>query len=174
MIKIFPFLLSYFIIPSALAQTPITFTQEEVDQERFIALVVPHAQSDPQLVIIEQISDARPCWKVTDETTPTVVEALLLNFNFTGICNRATDSNGYSVRVGNEEGALKYKLKIEEQGGTYVLTALNRKGTSPNLMIGNTGGICTSLCKLELEPGWRFTHRVYQDKVLPHIYLTSN
>jgi len=38
------------------------FDQTEVDQDRFVAIAVPRAFGHT-LVIVEQVSDRRPCWK---------------------------------------------------------------------------------------------------------------
>jgi hypothetical protein len=42
------------------------------------------------------------------------------------------------------------------------------------LKIGRTDGIGTSLIKIKLEPGWRFTKRTYNGQALGHIYLTCD
>lgn len=51
------------------------FEQQEVDQNKFVALAVPRVGSTPQLVILEQISDSQPCWKESG-TSPVTVERL--------------------------------------------------------------------------------------------------
>jgi N-acetylmuramoyl-L-alanine amidase len=78
--------------------TAIDFGQQEVDQNRFVAVAVPHIGNSPHLVIIEQISDSQACWKESG-TNPVTVDPLLLKFDFTGICRRGTDANGYSIRM---------------------------------------------------------------------------
>jgi len=38
--------------------TAVDFGQQEVDQNKFVAISVPHAGHSPHLVILEQISDS--------------------------------------------------------------------------------------------------------------------
>ena len=82
------------------------FDQTEVRQDDFIAIASPVGQTgNHQLLIVEQVSDSRDCWSESG-SSPTLVEPLLLNFNFSGICGRSTDSNGYSIRAGGEDLGL--------------------------------------------------------------------
>ncbi|NJL91170.1 MAG: DUF3747 domain-containing protein, partial [Coleofasciculaceae cyanobacterium SM2_1_6] len=70
------------------------FTAAEVDQSKFVVMAIPASQGNLyQLVIVEQITNARNCWSESG-INPTRVEPLLLQFDFSGICGRATDSNG--------------------------------------------------------------------------------
>ena len=149
------------------------FDQEEVDQSRFIAIAVPRAFG-PQLLILEQKSDSRLCWAESGER-PTLVDPLLLNFDFTGICGRATDSNGYSIRIADSDMALNYALSLQSSGGDVRLLGISRvDSTAPRLLIGRTYGLADGFTKIILEPGWRFTKRSYQGRVLGHIYLTTD
>ena len=45
-----------------------------------------------------------------------LVDPALNRFDFTGICSRYIDSNGYSLRVGEEDLASRYRLRLEQQG----------------------------------------------------------
>jgi hypothetical protein len=47
---------------------------------------------------LEQIPGKQKCWSESG-SNPVMIDPLLLNFDFTGICRRATDSNGYSIRL---------------------------------------------------------------------------
>lgn len=154
--------------------TAVDFDQEEVDQKKFVAIAVPHVGSSPHLVIVEQISESQACWEESG-TNPVAVEALLLNFDFTGICARSTDSGGYSLRMAGEDLALLYKIKIVKQNNELLLIGISN--TDPNttaIKIGSTHGIGEGLTKIELEPGWRFTKRTYNGQTVSHIYLTSD
>lgn len=154
--------------------TAVDFGQQEVDQNKFVAISVPKVGSSPNLVILEQISNSQLCWKES-ETNPVAVEALLLNFDFTGICNRSTDSNGYSIRMASQELCLLYKLKIIKHNSEFVLIGIsNTDPKAPVIKIGRTHGIGSGLTKIHLEPGWRFTKRTYNGQTLGHIYLTSD
>lgn len=97
------------------------FDQTEVDQDRFVAIAVPRAFGHT-LVIVEQVSDRRPCWSESG-SQPTIVDPLLLNFDFTGICGRATDSNGYSVRMAGTDLVLSHALSVQSTPSDILLVA---------------------------------------------------
>jgi hypothetical protein len=154
--------------------TAVDFGQQEVDQNKFVAVAVPHIGSSPHLVVIEQISDSQACWKESG-TSPVTVDALLLKFDFAGICGRGTDANGYSIRMAGQDLGLLYKLKIIKNNSEFMLVGVsNTNPNAPALKIGRTYGIGSGLTKINLEPGWRFTKRTYNGQTLGHIYLTCN
>lgn len=151
-----------------------TFGQKEVEQEKFIAIAAPRGSSDYQLLIVEQLSDKQACWSESG-TNPIVVEPLLLKFDFTGICGRSTDSNGYSIRMADQDLGLQYRLSIVKRDGDLVLVGVSDKDPkAPPIEIGRTNGISSGFSKIVLQPDWRFTKRTFNDKVLGHVYLSSN
>ena len=97
-----------------------------------------------------------------------------MNFDFSGHCRRATDSNGYSVRLGGEERGSDYLLKIVEQDNELILIATQRDPNQPPLTIGRTHGRSADITKIFLNPGWRFTKRSYQGKELSHFYFSDD
>lgn len=150
------------------------FEQKEVEQTKYIAIAVPLASGGHRLLILEQISDAKQCWSESGQN-PAIVEPLLLNFDFTGICGRGTDSNGYSIRVSGQDLALDYGLRIERRQQELVLIGRPHPGRKgEEMVIGRTGGISSGFMKIVLDPGWRFTRRVFNEKVLGHVYLTQD
>lgn len=144
-----------------------TFSNTEVDQNRFVLLASPGGS---RLTILEQVSDSRPCWRETGG----VVEPLLLGFDFTGICSRGTDRNGYSVRVEGQDLGLVYTLRTVTQGNASVLYAVPSRNTSPTLEIGRSSSNASGFNRVALNSGWRLTRRVYQGRPLGHIYLTND
>lgn len=151
-----------------------TFNQQEVEQDKFIALAVPRVAITPQLVILEQISNSRPCWTESG-INPVTVEPLLVNFDFTGICGRSTDINGYSIRMAGQDLVMLYNLKIVKQNDELVLIGTsNTDPNAPVLEIGRTYGISSGVSKIVLEKSWRFTKRTFNGQTLGHIYLTSD
>ena len=149
------------------------FDQKEVDQSRYVAIAIPR-DFGPQLLILEQKTDARQCWSESGDR-PTLVDPLLLTFNFTGICGRATDSNGYSIRMAGTDLALDYALSLQMSGGDIRLMGISRiDSNAPRLLIGKTYGLANGMTKIILEPGWRFAKRSYQGKELGHIYITTD
>ncbi|MBD2577936.1 DUF3747 domain-containing protein [Oscillatoria sp. FACHB-1406] len=152
------------------------FDNTEVRQEKFIAIASPFGveQRRYTLLLVEQISNARPCWRES-AGSPTRVDPLLLDFDFTGTCERGIDGNYYSIRIGNEDYGGRYLLSIVPRDNDLVLMGTSL--TEPNLPpieIGRTNGIADGYLKINLNPGWRFTKRTYQGKVLSHIYFTGD
>ena len=149
------------------------FNQKEVEQSRYVAIAI-RRDFGPQLLILEQKTDTRQCWSESGDR-PTLVDPLLLNFNFTGICGRATDSNGYSIRMAGTDLALDYALSLQMSGGDIRLMGISRiDSNAPRLLIGKTYGLANGMTKIILEPGWRFAKRSYQGKELGHIYITTD
>jgi Protein of unknown function (DUF3747) len=152
------------------------FDTTEVQQGRFIAIASPFGvdQRHYNLLLVEQISSARPCWREYG-SNPIQVEPLLLNFDFTGVCERGIDGNYYSIRIGNEDFGGRYLLSIVPQGNDLVLIGSSlREPNAPPVEIGRTNGMAEGYLKINLNPGWRFTKRTYQGKVLSHIYFTGD
>ncbi len=150
------------------------FGQQEVDQSKFIAIASPYRNGEAhQLLVVEQITDARPCWTESG-FAPTLISPLLLQFDFTGICGRSTDGNGYSLRMGGEDIDLRYSLRVLRQEGDLVLVGAPRDRSSETLIIGHTAGMTTNFAKIMLNEGWRFTKRTLGDRTLGHVYITSD
>ena len=106
---------------SALAQN---YGEQAIAADRAVAVAEPVANGRfYRLLIIEQLSDRRACYE-EQPGSPTVIDPLLLNFDFSGICGRSSDSNGYSVRIGNEDLSRQYRLQITRRGDNLVLVAL--------------------------------------------------
>jgi N-acetylmuramoyl-L-alanine amidase len=148
------------------------FGQKEVDQSKFIAIASPYRNGEAhQLLVVEQVTDARPCWSESG-TAPTLINPLLLQFDFTGICGRSTDANGYSIRMSGEDLALRYSLRVLTRGEDLVLVGAPRDRGGEEIVVGRTSGKTTDFAKIILNDGWRFTKRTLGDRTLGHVYLT--
>jgi N-acetylmuramoyl-L-alanine amidase len=152
-----------------------TFSHQELDQGKIIAIAAPINNGETyQLLILEQVGNQRPCWRELGEN-PTLVDPLLLNFDFTDICGRSTDSNGYSLRVASEDYSWRYSLRIVKLRTDLALVAVPTKDpNSPSIEIGRTNGIPNGFAKIYFNPGWRLTKRMFEGRTLGHIYLTSD
>jgi N-acetylmuramoyl-L-alanine amidase len=157
------------------AGAAVRFEQQEVEQSRMIAIAAPIGSGQShQLLILEQVNNSRPCWRERAGSL-TLVEPLLLEFDFTNICNRSTDSNGYSVRVAGEDLGWRYALRVVKQDGNLMLLAVPTiDRTTPPIQIGRVNGITSGFAKFSLNSGWRFTRRVYNGQPIGHIYLTHD
>jgi N-acetylmuramoyl-L-alanine amidase len=148
------------------------FDQREVDQSKFIAVASPIGSgASHQLLILEQISTSRQCWSESGNN-PTIVNPLLLSFDFTGICGRSTDSNGHSIRVNGQDLGLQYSLRVVRRDNNMVLVGSPFNRSGQEILIGHTGGVTSDFAKIRLYDGWRFTRRMYQGQTLGHTYLT--
>ncbi|PSN16052.1 cell wall hydrolase [filamentous cyanobacterium CCP5] len=149
----------------------IEFDQQSIPSERVVAVASPVRNGELySLLILEQLSNSRPCWQESG-SGPVRIEPLLLNFDFTGICDRKTDSNGYSLRVDGEDLALSYRLEITRRSNDLVLQAVPFEAGAPRIDIGHTSGITNDFAKIELYPGWEIARRTYNGQALGHLYL---
>mgnify|MGYP002777183549 CR=1 FL=1 len=152
------------------------FGQQDVDQGKFILLAAPYGSGAYQLLVLEQLSDQRPCWS-EQGANPILVDPLLTQFDFTGICARSTDSNGYSIRMAERDYGLIYQIGVTRQDNNLLLVGINRTNSkAPPIVLGQTNGLppANTFAKFELSSGWRLTKRVSNGKVVGHVYLTSD
>jgi N-acetylmuramoyl-L-alanine amidase len=161
----------------------VTFGQKEVDQTKFIAIAKPVGQDSHQLIVLEQVTDKKQCWSESG-AQPTIVDPLLLKFDFTGICGRSTDANGYSIRMDGQDLGGKYTLRIRYRNNDMVLVGSPDDSKDPEIVIGRTNGMVKDFAKIQLDPGWYFSKRTFTIpktektpetvKVLGHVYLTRD
>jgi len=153
------------------------FQAMEVDQERFVIVAVPIGStgSRAQLQVYEQIDpNKRPCYEVADGA-PAAVMPLLGTFDFTGICRRYIDSQGYSARVGGDDLGSSYRFVVRKTDTDNLLIATPSGGASgkPEMLVGRTHGTAaaTTFLAFKLEPEWRVKRRAFGGRALGHIYL---
>ncbi|MEM8640508.1 MAG: DUF3747 domain-containing protein [Cyanobacteria bacterium P01_G01_bin.54] len=173
-------LLSLLLLSSSmgmLTQSAIAtpFSNQRVDDRRFVLVASPFGvrKRSYQLLIVEQIPGRRRCWQEYG-SSPTQVDPLLLSFDFTHSCKRMTDSNGYSVRVGNEDLGWRFMLSLVRRNNQLVLVANSARERNVSMEIGRTQGVLDDYLKIELDPGWSLTRRTYNGRALDHIYLTGD
>jgi hypothetical protein len=147
-----------------------------VDPSRFLLVAAPIGSTGEryQLNIYEQLKSTRPCFAV-GEGKPAAVNPLLSTFDFTGICGRFIDANGYSLRIGGSDLATSYRLSVVREGGDILLVARPTKTTSlGEMVVARAGGQGAGFMKLELEPGWRLMRRQFGGRSLGHVYVYSD
>jgi hypothetical protein len=160
------------IIPINSARSAATFDEQLIDSSQVIAIARPYGENKYDLLVVEQIPDKKQCWSESG-SNPVIVDPLLLNFDFTGHCRRATDSNGYSIRIDGQDYGLAYLLSVVPRNGELVLVGTPRTG-GPELVVARTRGMTKGLLKFVLEPGWQFSKRAFQGKELGHFYFSGN
>ena len=151
-----------------------TFQETEVNQEEFIAIAQPFGENKYNLIVIEQIPEKNSCWSENQTSSnPVNVDLLLMEFDFSGHCRRSTDANGYSIRYDGQDYGLDYILTLVEKDGKLLLIGTNRTNLNqPPIIVGSSEGINGQPMKIKLNPGWRFTKRTYDGKVLGHVYFS--
>lgn len=153
-------------VASALFQAAV------LSQERFVLVAAPIGDGvRAQLNIYEQVKPTRPCFAVAPGS-PASVDPLLATFDFSGICSRFIDANGYSVRVGGADLATSYRLTVLRQSGDNVLLAVPTKvGAGPEMLVARTQGPGAGFLQLVFESGWQLKRRSYGGRNLGHVYL---
>lgn len=163
------------LLPAA-ADAGQLFDAVAVEQERFVIVAVPIGSSGTkaQLQIYEQIDPKkRPCFAVASGS-PAEVSPLLGTFDFTGICRRYIDSQGYSARVGHEDLGSGYRFVVRKVGNDNLLLATPAGASAkPEMLVGRTNGTAapTTFLAFTLEPGWQVMRRAYGGRALGHVYL---
>ena len=157
--------------PVALAQGSL-FTAVPVELSKFVLVSAPIGQGErSQLNIYEQRTMKRPCFAVA-AGSPAMVDPLLSTFDFTGVCNRYIDGNGYSLRIGSDDLGTRYRLSVVNTGGDIELLATPTKNPSqPTMLVARAGGAASGFIQLKLEPGWTLKRRAYGKKNLGHLYV---
>ena len=149
------------------------FDEFAVDQSQFVAVAVPYNYRRYKLAIIEQVPDKKACWSESG-SNPTTVDLLLLNFDHTNDCLKAVDTNGYSLRVNGKDDKVAYTLNLVENNGRLELVADHKDPSQQDLVVGSTSGLVEAPMKIELDPNWKFTKRLYQGSAIQHIYMSNN
>ena len=158
-------------VPAALAQGSL-FSAVPVELSNFVLVSAPIGQGRRlQLNIYEQRTTKRPCFAVASGL-PAMVDPLLSTFDFTGVCNRYIDGNGYSLRIGGDDLGTLYRLSVVNTGSDIELLATPTKNPSqPTMLVARAGGAPSGFVQLRLEPGWTLKRRAYGKKSLGHLYV---
>jgi hypothetical protein len=148
------------------------FDATDLNPQSFVLVAAPIGNGErAQLNIYEQIRDTRPCFAVNG-AQPGQVDPLLSTFDFTGVCGRFIDANGYSVRVGGTDLASSYRLSVVRSSNDNLLLAVPTKpGAGPEMVVARTQGPGSGFLQLVFESGWQLKRRAYQGRTLGHVYL---
>ena len=157
------------LLPDGMAAGAL-FDSRPLQQSRFAVLAQPVGQRDWKLLVLEQIKTRPLCWTPRSDG---LMEPTLNTFNFTGICSRYLDSNGYSLRSGGQDLNLRYRLRLKQRGQRLELQAID-----PDQAMPITVGTATvprrdrnGFVKIKLIAGWNLERRVYQGRTLSHVYF---
>lgn len=158
----------------ALAGIPLAaanlFDSQPLNEESFAVLAQAVGRDRWKLLVLEQIQ-ARPlCW---EERSDGLVNPSLNSFDFTGICSRYLDSNGYSLRTGGSDMDRAFRLRVENDRQGLVLTAMDPNRGVP-IVVARAKAVKRdrdAFVKLTLEPGWSLERRAYKGRTLSHVYF---
>ena len=158
------------LAPGHAASSP--FSSQPLDGSRFAVLAKPVGSSDWSLLVLEQIQQAPRCWEPRPDG---LIDPALNRFDFTGICSRYLDSNGYSLRVGEQDLGSRYRLRVAQRGNTLTLLAMTPSDAT-ELVVGQ-GSLPLrdrdGFVAIQLEPGWQLQRRVYGQQTLSHVYFAN-
>lgn len=154
------------------ARAGALFAAVDLPQERFVLVAAPIGDgTKEQLNIYEQLNGKRPCFAMSG-AQPAKVEPMLATFDFTGICNRFIDANGYSLRIGDTDLATTYRLSVIRKDNDNLLVAIPTKaGAGPEMVVARTQGDGTGFMQLLFEPGWQLKRRAFGGRQLGHVYI---
>ena len=147
------------------------FDSAAVPEKHFAVLAQPIGRAQWKLLVLEQIKVQPRCWRARQDG---LVEPSLNRFNFSGICKRYLDSNGYSLRSGGQDLGTRFRFRLKRSGTSLKLEALDPQQRAP-LLVGQAplpaGRDPNGFVALRLEPGWALERRVYQGRPLNHLYF---
>lgn len=148
------------------------FDSQPLNQERFAVLAQAVGRNSWKLLVLEQIQKRPLCW---EERRDGLVNPSLNNFDFSGICSRYLDSNGYSLRAGGEDMDKRFRLRIEDDRNGLVLLAIDpdRGVPIPVARASRYRRDRNAFVKLNLEPGWALERRAYKGRTLSHVYFAN-
>ena len=98
------------------------FDSAAVREERFAVLAQPIGRAQWKLLVLEQIKTQPRCWTPRQDG---LVEPSLNRFDFSGICKRYLDSNGYSLRSGGQDLGTRFRFRLKQSGRSLRLEALD-------------------------------------------------
>ena len=146
------------------------FDSAAVPEKHFAVLAQPIGRAQWKLLVLEQIKVQPRCWRARQDG---LVEPSLNRFNFSGICKRYLDSNGYSLRSGGQDLGTRFRFRLKRSGTSLKLEALDPQQRAP-LLVGQariSKRDPNGFVALRLEPGWALERRVYQGRPLNHLYF---
>ena len=154
------------------ARAANVFNSRPLDASRFAVLARPVGNSAWNLLVLEQIQAQPLCWERRPDG---LVDPALNRFNFTGICSRYLDSNGYSLRIGDQDLASRYRLQLRQSGAELLLEASTP--SDPTVLVVGRAQVPLrdrdGFVALKLEPGWDLQRRAYGEQTLSHIYFAN-
>ncbi len=156
-----------------LARAAGLFSSQPLEASRFAVLGRPVGSNSWNLLVLEQIKPQPLCW---EKQSNGLIDPALNRFDFTGICNRYLDSNGYSLRVDDQDLASQYRLRLQQEGSELQLQAMS--GDDPTVLVVGRASVPQrdrdAFVAIDLEPGWQLQRRAFGEQTLSHIYFANS
>lgn len=154
------------------AEAANLFNSRPLDASRFAVLARPLGRNDWNLLVLEQIQPQPRCW---EERPDGLIDPALNRFNYTGICSRYLDSNGYSLRIGDQDLASRYRLQLRQSGNELQLQASTP--SDPTTLVVARAKVPLrdrdGFVSLKLEAGWDLQRRSFGEQTLNHLYFAN-
>ncbi|MDA0717215.1 MAG: DUF3747 domain-containing protein [Cyanobacteria bacterium] len=154
------------------AEAANLFKSQPLDASRFAVLARPLGRNDWNLLVLEQIQPQPRCW---EERPDGLIDPALNRFNFTGICSRYLDSNGYSLRIGDQDLVNSYRLQLRQSGNELQLQASTP--SDPTTLVVARAQVPLrdkdGFVVLKLEFGWELQRRAFGARTLNHLYFAN-
>ena len=149
------------------------FDSRPLQEERFSIMAQPVGSDRWKLLVLEQIKPRPLCW---EERRDGLINPNLNTFDFTGICSRYLDSNGYSLRTSGKDTDRRFRLRLNQSHNGLILQAMDPdQGSAITVARANTmRRDKNAFVKMTLEPGWSLERRVYQGRTLGHVYFAHS
>ncbi len=155
-----------------LAHAEGLFDGRPVDAANFAILARPVGRDDWNLLVLEQLRRRPTCWQQRPDG---LIDPSLNRFDFTGVCSRYLDSNGYSLRINRDDLAGSWRLRLVQRGPTLYLQASSV--ASPTELVVGRAEVGRrdrdAFVALQLDPGWELQRRSFGNQALSHIYFAN-
>jgi hypothetical protein len=155
------------VLPQQFAKAAAPFESIPVDTERVIALAQPLSGDRWNLVVLEQLEPAPPCWRRFADGSVTTYEKHLP----AGSCGLYSSSSAYSLRLAGDDLSHPWRLRVESRGGRLELLATSPEQPTP-LLVGSAEAAGNGLVELQLAQGWGFGRRSFGGQSLNHLYVS--
>ncbi|MEX1316507.1 MAG: DUF3747 domain-containing protein, partial [Synechococcaceae cyanobacterium] len=156
------------VLPQQFARAAARFDSAPVDAERSIALAQPLSGDRWNLVLMEQLEPAPPCWRRFEDGSVTTYEKNLP----ASTCGLYSSSSAYSLRIAGDDLSHPWRLRVENRDGRIELLASSPDQSAP-LLVGSAQPAGDGLVELQLAEGWSFERRVFEGQSLNHLYVSN-
>lgn len=155
-------------LPQTFARAATAFDSAPVEAERALALAQPLSGNRWNLVVIEQLQAAPPCWRRFEDGSVTTYESDLP----ASTCGIYSSSSAYSLRIAGNDLGHPWRLRVDSRAGRLELLATSPEQATP-LVVGSAEAAGDGLVELHLAEGWSLERRQFQGQNLNHLYLAN-